>query len=467
MLHSNDRHMSTTAVSPPPIAFVLITFFAINLCGCSGHDNPFDPKAKDVPFKLQVEPFFGRVDLKWEPLELKDGKPFEFDFYKIYRKTQDQNWTLLADTTREIRYEDFDVHQDTVYTYKIDAWRGDEKSDFSDSLSQSPFWYPKHVAEIGNYDIFPNPTDIAICSLCNKRYVVNSDRHSLVILDQFDQKIGSAIPVGLTPVSVDFWHNSTTNQDTIVVCNNGGKSLFLVARDGKGTYAVFDTLQFATGFPASIRLDSSRKAYVSFDDIAWLFRIDLDNGNILDTLSTNGKLTRIEIADDSRTLLGLDKEQDQVIIVDLVSWTLKSPVAVEDTPVDIAILPDQDIAYVASRYFSGYQGDVKISVINFGNSSPVPEREIVLPLDGSQNFPVSVLFVPAGLGDGLLFINVWTTISSRNETRLFGYHVGPNTQEPISVNVITEARPILVRSIPDANEFKLYVLHDGGLHTFY
>ncbi|MFX0198452.1 MAG: hypothetical protein ACFFCW_20220, partial [Candidatus Hodarchaeota archaeon] len=116
-------------------AKAIVTMWILTIYGCTGHVNPFDPKnenTKGVPFDLEATPYFCKITLQWDPLKLHDrdgdsGTPMDIDFYKIYKKKGNENWSKL-DSTREISYEDTAVVSGIEYSYKVTAWRGNKES---------------------------------------------------------------------------------------------------------------------------------------------------------------------------------------------------------------------------------------------------------------------------------------------------------------------------------------------------
>ena len=437
---------------------VLVMMLILAGLGCTGHNNPFDPKNeqtnKGKPFNLQAEPQFGRIDLRWDRLPPE----LEIDRYQIDRRTASPGWDSIAALPGP-PFQDKSVANATDYFYRISAWRRREKSDFSEEVIKRAYWYPKVPELIGDYDNFPNPLDIAFCLPCNRRYVVCEGRNFIAVLDEFDKKVGDNIPVGDIPLSVGLWHDEISKSDTLLVCNYGDMSLSVIAKKASGQYDTYKTISL-DGLPLWVQVSKSlRQAYVSIEESASkgsIARINLNGLKSIGKLPVNAKLIRMLLVNDSGHLLGVNQDENKIIIIDnLASSPRIREVGVELGPFDLAIVPRQNLAYVACK--------TKISVVDFVTGERVREREITLP---TQDEPKSVAVVPEGPNDGLLFIAV-SSIMPESRTLIYGYHIGPQIQESLSMQLISPDIPRLIRRLPDSETKKLYVLHSRGLHTYY
>lgn len=431
--------------------------------GCTSHGNPFDPenkKTRGEPFNLASRPGFGQIILKWNLLP----STLKVERYDVYRKQSNSPWAKVTSTQVD-SFPDDSVASETKYSYQVNAWRGNEGSDSSEVVEAQANWYPKQLNKLGDYDDFPNPVDLAFCPSHNRRYFVCEDRDFIVVLDQFDQKVAEdAILVGSSPKAIAHWHNDRTNLDTLLVGNYGSSSLSVIAEESANRFKVIQTFRLE-GRPLSIQISNALQvAFISFEARAWIRKFKLKRA-LGDTLAVTGRLRRLFLVGESGPLLGINRDEDKVAIIDVISGAVKYSETVEDMPYDLAIVPGSNLAYLACHYAFGYRNAVRISVINFATGARVPEREIVIPADpGKENHPTSVAIVPGGLDDGLLFVAVRSISLGQQAARIFGYHIGPAIKNRIAVQEIPEVIPQLIRRPPNLAEKKLYVLHTRGLH---
>jgi len=443
----------------------------ILLLQCAEHRNPFDPKNKQTrgkPFKLNAEPYYGSVKLDWKSLTLADGTPMNIDYYQIYRKSGKNNWAPL-DTTREIYFKDNSVLSEIEYFYKISALRKDEESDTSDAKKAIPYWHPKHLNKIFDYADCPEPFDMVCCPSCELIYMAchssKDSKYYLVIINK-DEKKEEDVEVGKIPTGVDFWHNTANDKDTILVCNNGERSLSVVAKNSDGNFKGIKKIIFQ-GKPFSVQVSQTlRKAFVSIENKNWIRVIDLNKMELLDSIITARCPKRLLLVADTGPLLVANEEDDKISIINLDSYIV-TEVKVEDMPSDMAIVPGQDVAYVACHYNPPHQGKVRICAIDFNDGSRIPDREIILPADEYENHPISVEIVSEGPDDGLLFVGVKSDTSGGERSRVFAYHIGINKKDFVTVRIFPEISPRLIRLLNFGEQNKLYVLFWFGLYSYY
>lgn len=446
----------------------LITILVLVIQGCTGHENPFDPENETThgkPFNLQASPYFGRNNLEWSALNM------DIDFYQIYRKKANENWSKL-DSTQKTSYTDTDVVSETNYSYKITAWRDKEESDPSLIVNAQAAWYPNQSKKIDGIDL--GSFEIAFSASGNRCYVVNPYWNRIKVIDvETDTQACNPIQIGewKSPVALDFWQDEVSAKNILIVCNIGDSSLSVIEDKSFNEYEIIQSIKLK-GRPLSVQISNTlRQAYVS-DDQNWIIRFEPEDSvpfklELKDSLYADGNIKRLFLLKDRSLLLGVKSEERSILIVDILKWKILHDVDVVGRPLDVTIIPNRNLAYIACE---SSDGEGKIEVINIETGLIESDKEIDFHnVAEGQNTPISLTYISEGLSvnDGLLFIASWSRKGSTQATRVFGYHIGPENKERVDLKMISSDRPELIRIVGGWWRKKLYVLDFGGFHSYY
>ncbi|MGH7451911.1 MAG: YncE family protein, partial [bacterium] len=371
---------------------VLAAMLILAILGCTGHNNPFDPKntKKGDPFELTARTGYGKIHLEWKrpAYPVDGGDPISLDSFRAIRTDpQGKKDTLRLD--KQEKFDDAEIVGDMKYQYQVAAVRGRSQSDLSSPAAAFAYPMPLDSSFLGAKPIMPlgilfSITPTAIGFYENVKFVAYQGNLCVVRPDGESDQRGAC----------RFISNRTS--DMALVRNAAGDSVHIIACSAQNKE--FDFLVWTGGQLSWIRRTGSNVSpqaiapetigdslFVADDEADAIFKISRFSGDLRRTkMQTGLNPWRLVVLPNPPRLFCANKGSKSVSVFDIVIEARLESIGVDEEPVDLWLGPDS-MLYVACKTGSS------VVIIDPRTRANIGKIQVINPEKTESNlFPMSV-----------------------------------------------------------------------------